>query len=106
MLYRFTGAFLLLFGLCCQPAFAGDAATVIFQSGQVVKIDDGFRQIVDAMKGLNSSNKSYKIVELNIGGGSFLLNIAEVVIVCRDACEPLTVLHQLDPRRGSSRSGG
>ncbi len=84
--------------------YAGDAATVIFESGQVVKIDDGFRQIVDAMRSLNGSSAHHKIVELNIGGGSFLLNVAEVVIVCRDACDPLTVLHQLDPRRGGAKS--
>ena len=97
--------FLALFALSRPPAcYAGDAATLIFESGQVVKIDDGFRQIVDAMKGLNSSSSDHKIVELNIGGGSFLLNVAQVVIVCRDACEPLTVLHQLDPRRGGAKS--
>lgn len=100
------GIILMIMAICASPqlSHAGDAATIIFESGQVVKIDDGFRQIVEAMKGLNQSNAKHKIVELNIGGGSFLLNVAEVVIVCRDACEPLTVLHQLDPRRGGAKS--
>jgi|GEM_PF-3542408 len=93
---------LMMLGLSLPagPLWAADAVTLIFKSGQVVKIDDGYRQIAEAMKTLNVEDRFYKIIELNIGGGSFLLNVAEVVIVCRDNCAPLTVLHQLDPKRG------
>ncbi|RMG45105.1 MAG: hypothetical protein D6719_00680 [Candidatus Dadabacteria bacterium] len=89
----------LLLGLAV-PAYAGDAATVIFKSGQVVMIEDGFREIVSEMKKLNNSSASHKILELNIGGGTFLLNVAEVVVVCRDDCKSVKIRHQLDPARG------
>ena len=87
-----------------NPAYAADAATVIFKSGQVIKVDDGFRQIVDVMKANGSSDKSNNLVELNIGGGTFLLNLSEVVVVCRDSCSNLTILHQLDPKRGGYKT--
>lgn len=80
-------------------AFAGDAATVVFKSGQVAKIEDGYRQIVNAMTRLNDKSEGHKILEMEIGGGTFLLNVSEVVIVCRDDCRGLKVQHQLDPAR-------
>ena len=92
---------LLLFGLLlfAAPAFAGDAATVVFKSGQVVQIPDGFREIINSMKTLNRESSDHAIVEMNIGGGTFLLNVAEVVIVCRDECKSVNIRHQLDPAR-------
>ncbi|RIL11148.1 MAG: hypothetical protein DCC75_02935 [Proteobacteria bacterium] len=96
--------FVVLFTLgLVAPAWAGDKATIVFESGQVVTIDDGYRQIIDAMKKLDGQNVEHRIVEFQIGGGSFLLNVAEVVIVCRDNCSSLTVVHQLDPKRGAAR---
>lgn len=81
-------------------AWAGDAATVIFKSGQVVKIEDGFRQVTEALKQYRADGHGGgAIVELNLGGGTFLLNVAEVVIACRDTCAGLTIMHQLDPKR-------
>jgi hypothetical protein len=95
-------ALVSLSAMSAAPALAADAATVIFKSGQVVRIADGFRQIIDAMRGLK--DEKHKVVELNIGGGSFLLDVAQAVIVCRDNCSSLTVLHQLDPRRSIPES--
>jgi len=86
-----------------NTALAGDAATLIFESGQVVMIEDGYRQIVDSMKGLTGQPDQHKIVELNIGGGSFLLNVSQVVVVCRDDCKSLLIRHQLDPARSKNQ---
>ncbi|MBX7145055.1 MAG: hypothetical protein K1X79_11435 [Oligoflexia bacterium] len=87
---------------CPGLSWAGDAATVIFKSGQVVKIDDGFRQVTEALKQYRQDGSGGgAIVELNLGGGTFLLNISEVVIACRDTCSGLTIMHQLDPKRGA-----
>ena len=97
-----TCLILILLLLSVSSAHAGDAATVVFRSGQVVMIGDGYRQLVDAMKSLDGKSGDYKIVELSIGGGSFLLNMAEVVIVCRDDCRSLIVRHQLDPARSKA----
>ena len=85
-------------------AHAGDAATVIFKSGQVVRIDDGYQTLVDAMDGLNGKDVKHQILKMKIGGSSFLMNIAEVVIVCRDSCSNITILHQLDPKRAGGNS--
>jgi hypothetical protein len=91
---------IVLSGFVASEAYAGDAAMLIFKSGQVVKIDDGFRQISEALKrGQDAEGKS-AVVELNLGSGTFLLNVAEVAVACRDDCSGITVMHQLDPKRG------
>jgi hypothetical protein len=98
--------------LCClsvalfgpSSAWAGDAATVIFKSGQVVRIDDGYQQILDSMDRLDGKDIKHQILKMKIGGSSLLMDIAEVVIVCRDECNNVTILHQLDPRRGGGNS--
>ncbi len=92
---------LVLLILVPLHAFAGDAATVIFKSGQVVRIDDGFRQLVEAMKKVKPTDE-FSLLEMNISGGTFLLNMAQAVVVCRDTCSSLQIMHQLDPRRGQS----
>jgi hypothetical protein len=81
------------------PALAADAATIVFNSGQRVYINNGYGQIVTAMKQLNARSQDHQIVDLNIEGGSFLLNVAEVVIVCRDRCTSLEVVDFRDPSR-------
>lgn len=96
--------FAILSLILVSQAWAGDGATVIFKSGQVVQIDDGYRQIVESMKTLNGASTDHKILELTIGGSSFLLNISEVVIVCRDNCSNVVILHQLDPKRGGTKA--
>lgn len=91
------GLFLLLLP---SEAFAGDKATLVFKSGLVVTIDDGFRQVIEAMKQLNAKSQDHHIVQLEIGGGSFLLNVAEVVIACRDDCSTLQIVDKRDTARG------
>lgn len=81
-------------------AWAGDAATVIFSSGQVVRLTEGYPQILEAMRTLNQRSAEHKILELKLGGDTFLLNVAEVVVVCREECRSLKYVHQLDPSRG------
>ena len=96
-------ATLILLVLVVAPAnaLAGDGATVIFKSGQMILIDNGYGQIVESMKSLNLGKDSqHKIISLDVGGGEFILDLAQVVVVCRDVCKSVTVLHQLDPSRG------
>lgn len=96
---------LLFIVLSASSAFAADAATLIFKSGQVVKINDGFKDIVAAMKDLNNKSQDHHVVQLDIGGGTFLLNVAEVVIVCRDDCKGLDVVDRRDPARSQQGAG-
>lgn len=89
-----------------SAVLAGEGVTLVFKSGQVVSINDGYRAVVSAMRSLDKkSTEVNKIVELSVGGSTFLLNMAEVVIVCRDECSNLQVNHQLDPARSKSRQG-
>lgn len=80
------------------PVFAGDGATIVFKGGQVVAVDDGYRQIADTMKG------GGQVLELTVAGKSVLVNLTEAVLVCRDVCSSISLSHQLDPRRGTSKA--
>lgn len=83
-----------------SSALAGDGVTVIFKSGQVVVMDYGYQKIVDQVKasGRSQSNTN-SFVELTVNGGSFLLSLDEIALVCRDDCRNLVVSHQQDPKR-------
>ena len=87
-----------------STALAGDKATLVFESGLVVTINDGFRQVVEAMKRLNNNSQDHKVVELEIGGGSFLLNVAEVVVACRDECNTLEIIDKRDTARSGNNN--
>lgn len=84
-------------------ARAGDGATLIFNSGIVVEIDDGYSQLINSLKSLDSKTSIHKVVELNLGGGTFLVNVSEIVVLCRDKCKNMTIKHQLDPARAPKR---
>ena len=82
-------------------ARAGDAAVVIFQSGQVLKLDDGFREISAAMQKLSGTDAEHQIVNLELNGGTLVIDVADVVLLCRDQCKSMLIQHQLDPQRAS-----
>lgn len=94
---------LLAFGLSLinlENAHAGDGATILFKEGQVAYIANGYQQLVDEYKKLGSDNKTHKIIQLNLESSPFLINIAEIVIICRDRCSSLEVF---DPRRNRGK---
>lgn len=95
---------LILLFLSPTVASAGDAATIIFRSGQVLQVGDGYRAIVDSLKRLNSESTDHRLVELTLGGGEVVLNVAEVVMVCRDGCRGMSIQHQLDPKRAAQKA--
>lgn len=76
----------IFFALIPNLALAGDAVTLIFDSGHRVFIDNGFAKVSSAMKELNSKSQKHQIVEFELRGGTFLLNVAEVVVACKDQC--------------------
>ncbi|MCB0332088.1 MAG: hypothetical protein KDD55_01245 [Bdellovibrionales bacterium] len=67
-------------------AYAGEGATLLFQDGSLVYIRDGYKQIVLEMKALEKNAQGQKILELNLDGNSFLVNLSHIAIVCRDRC--------------------
>lgn len=81
------------------PAFSADGATLVLREGQIVRTNYGFKEISEAFRKLGSKDQP-SILQLTIEGGSFLINLADVAIVCRDDCPSLTVE---DPRQTKSR---
>ncbi len=76
----------LLFFFCPSLALAGEGATLLFQDGSLVYIRDGYKNIISAMKKLEKSTSTQKVLELNLDGNSFMINLSQVSIVCRDRC--------------------
>lgn len=100
MRFKITG--LVLFSalfLFIGQAHAADGATIAFRSGQIAFIDNGYEKVLEAMESLERESKDHKIVKLTISGGTFLLNVAEVVLVCRDRCTSVEFRDLRDPKR-------
>ena len=83
-----------------NQAFAGDGAKIVLKSGIIIFINNGYQSVIEEMMKLNRNSQDHRIVKLTIEGGTFLLNTAEVVLVCRDRCKSLEVIDTRDPSRG------
>ena len=84
--------------LLTSDAYAGDGATLLFREGHVAYVGNGYASLVDEYKKLNRQDSKHHIIELKIESSPFLINLAEVVIICRDRCTSLEVM---DPRKSS-----
>jgi X-X-X-Leu-X-X-Gly heptad repeat protein len=73
-------------------AYAGDGVTVVFKSGVIVTLNNGYKQLVDGMKELRTKGSQNFPVEILIEGNSFFVNLGEVVVLCRDSCSSLTLV--------------
>lgn len=85
-----------------EIAFAGDGATILFREGHVAYLANGYETLVEEYKKLNSKSTNHQIVELKLESNPFLINLAEVVIICRDRCTSLEIN---DPRRSTAKKG-
>lgn len=83
-----------------RPACAGDAVTLLFREGQVVYLDYGYKAIAEAFKRNGGKDGGQNVLELSIEGGSFLLDLSQIVVVCRDRCSAMTIS---DPRSKKDR---
>lgn len=97
--YCRTGIVCAAILLSAVPSFAADGATIAFRSGQVAYIDNGYEKILEAMESLDRESKDHRIVKLTLAGATFLLNVAEVVLVCRDRCTSVEFRDLRDPKR-------
>jgi len=68
-------------------AFAADGVTLVLKEGATIKLSDGYKPIVDAVKG----GKLDGIIEVNLGGNFFYLRLSEIVAICRDDCPNMKV---------------
>jgi hypothetical protein len=80
-------------------AFAGDGATVVFKSGVIIALNNGYKQLVDGMKDLRTKGSQNFPVEILIEGTSFFINLGEVAVLCRDTCSSLTVISPKPPSK-------
>jgi hypothetical protein len=90
---------MLVFAARIPLAHAGDAAMIVFKSGVVVNLDNGYKQLVDGMKGLKMKGSENYPVEIQIEGTAFFINLGEVAVLCRDRCSSLTII---SPKQGSA----
>ena len=77
-----------------SPAYAGDGITLVFKSGVVVYFNNGYKQILDEVKKFNRQGSDTYMGELSIGGETMVINLAEVVILCRDRCSGMQVVNE------------
>jgi len=96
---------LILFVSIFLPAtaLAGDGVTLIFKSGQVVKMKAGYEKIISQVKSQSGKISPSSFIELNIEGETLLVNLDGIALVCRDNCSSAEVTHQQDPARGQPR---
>lgn len=90
--------------ISASSAFAGDGATLVFKSGQVVYLNYGYQVLATAMSNQFARGQTHAVVELAQEGSSSLVNISEVVVLCRDRCKNLEVIDFRDPARTPTAS--
>jgi hypothetical protein len=93
----------ILFGvlfLFNNNCFAGDGATILFREGHVAYLANGYATLESEYKKLSGTDLKHKIVELKLESSPFLINLAEVVLICRDQCSSLEVK---DPRQTQTK---
>lgn len=87
-----------------STVFAGDGVTIIFKSGQTITFPDGYRQVAQAFRSLDGTKDNEKrVVELVLGGSTFVLQLNDIEMLCRDQCANATIKHQLAPRKEGGR---
>ena len=85
-------AIFISYVLLAVPAWAApDPATLLLKSGAVLRLNDGYRELVQAMTSLGSSSSTVKVIDLSIGGEPFIINMVEVVVLCKGTCNALKV---------------
>ena len=76
-----------------SPVWAADGATLIFKSGQVIYIDGGYQVLSNAMLALNKKDNLHNsTIQLTLEGSSFVVNVADINILCRDRCKNIELL--------------
>ena len=101
-IFKFSALVLVSLISLTSTAYAGDGATLLFREGQLAYVANGYSALVEEYKKLNRNDSKHNIIELKIESSPFLINLAEVVIICRDRCTSLEVM---DPRRSAQHKG-
>ena len=89
-LKRISFSFLLI-TIFSSTAFAGDGATIVLRSGVKLYFANGYKQLVNGVKEFNKKSSENYIAELNIAGDTFMINLDEVAVLCRDRCSSIEI---------------
>lgn len=95
----FIGLVFFIMVHCMSASAYAAGATLVFKSGIRIYVNNGYEKIVDAFLKIKSDAR-HEIVSLDVEGGIFLLDVAEVVVVCKERCTSITLEDTRDPSRG------
>ena len=87
----------LLIMICSSIAMAQEEVALALKSGHVIRIPYGYTQIAESMKRMQGER--HMVIEINVNGAPMLINLAEVVAVCKGKCSYLDVVDKRDPAR-------
>ncbi len=80
------------------PVFAA-GATLVLKSGLRIYVNNGYEKIVDGFSSIDKDAR-HKVISLDIEGGIFLLDLSELVLVCKEKCTSIIITDTRDPARG------
>ena len=81
----------LLTILTATPVYAGNAATIVLETGVVFKIRQGYDQLSREFNQYNKEDYANKFVELKIDGTSVAINLGRIAAICRDDCSIMEI---------------
>ena len=94
-----TGLMALMMTVFSSTDAHAAGATLVFKSGLRVFVNNGYDKIVDAFSKIQKDAR-HNIVSLDVEGGIFLLDVAELVLVCKEKCSSIDIIDTRDPARG------
>lgn len=71
-----------------QASYA-DGITIVFKSGTVIYLADGYKQILDKVKANSSSEGA---VEVSISGETIVLTPSDIAMLCKGSCQGMRIL--------------
>lgn len=77
-----------------STAFAADGAVILFRDGVVAEVRDGWKQLMDGMRDRKDGDEKSSVVELNLDGNSFFVDLEQVLVLCKEPCRSFAVRKQ------------
>ena len=82
----------LLVLLSAQTALAADPAYILFREGKEANLRDGYKRLMtEIRKKARGQTGASNIVEINLDGNPFFINIDEIAVLCRQPCNSFQV---------------
>ena len=86
--------------LVAAPALAGEDVTIVFKSRAIVHIRNAYKQIANGLKDFNrrAGGVENYMLELNLEGNTFFINLADIAVLCRDRCRSMEIIFPKEKR--------